>query len=112
MSKVLIISNPKSGVNNFENSINYVINEFKNFNIDITLIKKRLSNYFGGNESNYEYVKNFSIKNATIMQNKNFFQSNSYSSSKSFIIAGGHSIHGSIEGAVLSGIKASEKVLN
>ena len=39
MSKVLIISNPKSGVNNFENSINYVINEFKNLNIEITLIK-------------------------------------------------------------------------
>jgi len=80
--------------------------------LDIALIKKRLSNYFGGNESNYDYVKNFSIKNATIMQRNNFFQSNSYSSSKSFIIAGDHSIHGSIEGAVLSGIKASEKVLN
>ena len=80
--------------------------------LDISLIKKRLSNYFGGNESNYDYVKNFSIQNATIMQNNNFFQSNSYSSSKSFIIAGDHSIHGSIEGAVLSGIKASEKVLN
>ena len=39
MSKVLIISNPKSGVNNYENSINYVINEFKNFNIETTLIK-------------------------------------------------------------------------
>ena len=39
MSKVLIISNPKSGVNNYENSINYVINEFKNLNIEITLIK-------------------------------------------------------------------------
>ena len=39
MSKVLIISNPKSGVNNYENSLNYVINEIKNFNIEITLIK-------------------------------------------------------------------------
>ena len=39
MSKVLIISNPKSGVNNYENSINYVINEFKNYNIETTLIK-------------------------------------------------------------------------
>ena len=80
--------------------------------LDIALIKKRLSNYFGGNESNYEYVKNFSIKNATIMQKNNFLQSNSYSSSKGFIIAGDHSFYGSIEGAVLSGIKASEKVLS
>ena len=81
-------------------------------NLDITLIKKRLSNYFGGNESNYDYVKNFSIKNATIMQRNNFFQSNSQPTPKGFIIAGDHSFYGSIEGAVLSGIKASEKVLS
>ena len=39
MIKVLVISNPKSGVNNYENSINKVINLFKNFNIEHTLIK-------------------------------------------------------------------------
>ena len=80
--------------------------------LDIALIKKRLSNYFGGNESNYDYVKNFSIQNATIMQSNNFFQSNSQLTHKGFIIAGDHSFYGSIEGAVLSGIKASEKVLS
>ena len=80
--------------------------------LDIAMIKKRLSNYFGGNESNYDYVKNFSIKNATIMQRNNFFQSKSYPTPKGFIIAGDHSFYGSIEGAVLSGIKASEKVLS
>ena len=80
--------------------------------LDIALIKKRLSNYFGGNESNYDYVKNFSIKNATIMQRNNFFESKSYPTPKGFIIAGDHSFYGSIEGAVLSGIKASEKVLS
>ena len=80
--------------------------------LDIALIKKRLSNYFGGNESNYDYVKNFSIKNATIMQRYNFFQSNSQPTPKGIIIAGDHSFYGSIEGAVLSGIKASEKVLS
>ena len=80
--------------------------------LDIALIKKRLSNYFGGNESNYDYVKNFSIKNATIMQRNNFFQSNSQPTPKGFIIGGDHSFYGSIEGAVLSGIKASEKVLS
>ena len=80
--------------------------------LDIALIKKRLSNYFGGNESNYDYVKNFSIKNATIMQRNNFFQSNSQPTPKGFIIAGDHSFYGSIEGAVLSGLKASEEVLS
>ncbi|MFL2993991.1 MAG: FAD-dependent oxidoreductase [Candidatus Neomarinimicrobiota bacterium] len=80
--------------------------------LDIALIKKRLSNYFGGNESNYDYVRNFSIKNATIMQGNNFYQSNSQPAPKGFIIAGDHSFYGSIEGAVLSGIKASEEVLS
>ena len=80
--------------------------------LDIALIKKRLSNYFGGNESNFDYVKNFSIRNATIMQGNNFYQSNSKLTHKGFIIAGDHSFYGSIEGAVLSGIKASEEVLS
>ena len=31
---------------------------------------------------------------------------------KGFIIAGDHSVYGSIEGAVLSGINASKKILN
>ena len=39
MSKVLIISNPKSGVSDYQNSINIVINEFNKFNIETTLIK-------------------------------------------------------------------------
>ena len=46
------------------------------------------------------------------MQRNNFFQSKSYPTPKGFIIAGDHSFYGSIEGAVLSGIKASEKVLS
>ena len=80
--------------------------------IDISMIKKKLSNYFGGSKSNYDYVKNFSIKNASIMQKNNFFQSKSQPSPKGFIIAGDHCFYGSIEGAVLSGLKASEKVLS
>ena len=39
MSKVLIISNPKSGVSDYQNSIKIVINEFNKFNIETTLIK-------------------------------------------------------------------------
>ena len=92
-------------------SVSIIGSNSKN-NFDISLIKKRLSNYFGGSESNYEYVKNFNIKNATIMQKNNFFKSNSQSYPKGLIIAGDHCFYGSIEGAVLSGIKASEKVLS
>ena len=80
--------------------------------LDINQIRKRLANYFGGNDSNYEWVKSFDIKNATIKQENNFFDSNTFSPLKGFIVAGDHSVHGSIEGAVLSGINASKKILN
>ena len=80
--------------------------------LDINQLRKKLASYFGGNDSNYEWVKSFDIKNATIKQNTNFFESNTYTLSKGFIIAGDHSVYGSIEGAVLSGINASKKILN
>ena len=80
--------------------------------LDIKQLRKRLANYFGGNDSNYELVKSFDIKNATIKQEANFFDSNTFSPLKGFIVAGDHSVYGSIEGAVLSGISASKKILN
>ena len=40
--------------------------------LDINQLIKKLANYFGGNDSNYEWVKSFDIKNATIKQNTNF----------------------------------------
>ena len=92
-------------------SISVIGHELKD-KLDIKQFKRRLANYFGGNDSNYEWVKSFDIKNATIKQNTNFFESNTYSLSKGFIIAGDHSVYGSIEGAVLSGINASKKILN
>ena len=93
---------------------NYFIKSKKvrNFKLDINQIRKRLANYFGGNGSNYEWVKSFDIKNATIKQENNFFDSNTFSPLKGFIVAGDHSVYGSIEGAVLSGINASKKILN
>ena len=80
--------------------------------LDINQLRKKLANYFGGNDSNYEWVKSFDIKNATIKQNTNFFDSNTFSPAKGLIIAGDHSVYGSIEGAVLSGVNASKKILN
>ena len=80
--------------------------------LDINQIRKKLANYFGGNVSNYEWVKSFNMKNATIKQNINYFDSNMFSPTKGLIIAGDHSVYGSIEGAVLSGVSASKKILN
>ena len=92
-------------------SISVIGHELKD-KLDIKQFKRRLANYFGGNDSNYEWVKSFDIKNATIKQNTNFFDSNTFSPAKGLIIAGDHSVYGSIEGAVLSGINASKKILN
>ena len=39
MIKVLLITNPKSGILSFEDSLNNVINEFKKYNIEYTLKK-------------------------------------------------------------------------
>ena len=53
--------------------------------------------------------KSFDIKNATIKQKTNYFDSNTFSPTKGLIIAGDHSVYGSIEGAVLSGFNASKE---
>ena len=92
-------------------SISVIAQDLKD-KLDINQLRKKLANYFGGNDSNYELVKSFEIKNATIKQNTNFFESNTLSPTKRLIIAGDHSVYGSIEGAVLSGINASKKILN
>ena len=42
----------------------------------------------------------------------NYFDSNTFSPTKGLIIAGDHSVYGSIEGAILSGVNASKKILN
>ena len=47
-----------------------------------------------------------------LMQKTNYFDSNTFSPTKGLIIAGDHSVYGSIEGAVLSGVNASKKILN
>ena len=39
MIKVLLITNPKSGIRSYEDSLNIVINEFKKYDIYYTLNK-------------------------------------------------------------------------
>ena len=72
-----------------------------------------LSKYFGGDPLHYIFLKQFKIKKATIMQYPDFFKNKGdlvHENGK--IIAGDHMINGSIEGAVISGLKAAEKILN
>ena len=84
------------------------------FNCDELLIKKireKLANYFGGGKSSYNFLKSFIIKKATIKQDKNFFSNNSVTMQDGLIFTGQHKVNGSIEGAVISGLKAANYIV-
>lgn len=70
-------------------------------------IKQKMSAYFGGVSSDYTIEKILKTKKATINQLPGFFQPKT-SALDSIILAGDHVTNGSIEGAVISGIKAYE----
>lgn len=88
-----------------------VLGDYSTLDIPINSIKKRLSNYFGGSESNYEIVKRFDIKRATIIQNKDFFKQRNPFLEEGIIVAGQNTVNGSIEGAVCSGLNASNYII-
>jgi len=69
-------------------------------------IQQKLSNYFGGKDNNYEFVRSFVIQQATVYQPTNYF-SNKNIIQDNIIIAGDHTVNGSIEGAVISGMYAA-----
>ena len=70
------------------------------------VVQKKLSKYFGGSENDYSLIKNFELKKATIKQPANYFSNNLVKSEKNIIVAGDHTVNGSIEGAVISGLNA------
>ena len=70
-------------------------------------IKQKMSAYFGGVSSDYTIEKIMKTKKATINQPPGFFQPKT-TALDSIILAGDHVTNGSIEGAVISGIKAYE----
>jgi protoporphyrinogen oxidase len=73
-------------------------------------IKQKMSAYFGGASSDYTIEKILKTKKATINQLPGFFQPKT-SAIDSIILAGDHVTNGSIEGAVISGIKAYERTV-
>ena len=75
-------------------------------------IKKKLSKYFGGSEQQYDFIKSFELKKATIKQPANYFSNNLVKSEKNIIVAGDHTVNGSIEGAVISGLNAYKQIKN
>ena len=75
-------------------------------------IQKKLSKYFGGSEQQYDFIKSFELKKATIKQPANYFSNKLVTSEKNIIVAGDHTTNGSIEGAVISGLNAYKQIKN
>ena len=70
-------------------------------------IRKKLSKYFGGSEQEYNLIKSFELKKATIKQPAYYFSNNLLTFKNKIIVAGDHTVNGSIEGAVISGINTA-----
>ena len=70
-------------------------------------IRKKLSKYFGGSEQEYNLIKSFELKKATIKQPSYYFSNNLLTFKNKIIVAGDHTVNGSIEGAVISGINTA-----
>ena len=75
----------------------------------IQKIRKRLSNYYGGEPGSYEFLRTFSISKATIKQPVGHFERKKIVKN-GLIIAGEQSTNGSIEGAIISGLNAADQL--
>ena len=74
------------------------------------IIQKKLSKYFGGSKQEYDLIKSFELKKATIKHPANYFSNKLVTSEKNIIVAGDHTVNGSIEGAVISGLNAYKQI--
>jgi len=77
----------------------------------IDIIQDKLSTYYGDEKSNYIFMKEINIKQATIKQKTGYFELK-IEDKKNILFAGDYTTYGSIEGAVVSGIKTAEKLIS
>lgn len=77
----------------------------------IDIIQDKLSTYYGDEKSNYIFMKEINIKQATIKQKTGYFDLK-IEDKKNILFAGDYTTYGSIEGAVVSGIKTAEKLIS
>ena len=76
----------------------------------ISKIKVKLSSYFGGNAKDYEFLKHYNIKKATLSQPLNHIF-NSSTIHIQYIMSGEQTTNGSIDGAIQSGLNATAFIL-
>ena len=76
------------------------------------IIQKKLSKYFGGSKQEYDLIKSFELRKATIKQPAYYFSNNLLTLKNNIIVAGDHTVNGSIEGAVISGINSAYQIIN
>ncbi len=76
----------------------------------IRYVNEKLTEFYGGALSDYRFLKFMDIKRATIYQKSGYFNENNNMISDKIIFAGDHMTNASIEGAVLSGMKAYDKL--
>jgi len=72
----------------------------------INNVQKRLRTYYGGGESDYQFLKYIEIKEGTLCQRVGHFDKPKHEQDNIFII-GEQGTNGSIEGAVLSGLNVA-----
>jgi len=77
----------------------------------IDIIQDKLSTYYGDEKSNYIFMKEINIKQATIKQKTGYFDLK-IEDKKNILFAGDYTTYGSIEGAVVSGLKTAEKLIS
>ena len=75
----------------------------------IQKIRKRLSNYYGGEPGSYDFLRTFSISKATIKHPVGHFERKKIVKN-GLIIAGEQATNGSIEGAIISGLNAADQL--
>tara|TARA_B100001564_G_scaffold126592_1_gene105706 strand:+ start:605 stop:1822 length:1218 start_codon:yes stop_codon:yes gene_type:complete len=75
----------------------------------IDSIQGKLSDYYGGVKSDYEYLKYLEIKKGTLKQMPGYFY-DSVKNENGIIYSGESQVNGSIEGAVISGIEAANLI--
>ena len=89
-------------------SVTVIDNDMSKIDL-INGIQRKLSDYYGGEKGDYEYLKYLEIKKGTLRQMPGYFDY-PVKNKNGIIYSGESQVNGSIEGAVISGIEAANLI--